>query len=248
MPMKLPIAAIAASAIFAAAATCWGQAVSLLRVEVTDLKPAYELGHSINLRAVGAVPPSLHVRVFFDSIANLKRTRPDRDHCIPFFTTILWGTGHPGVIQLDPINTGTLYNRRGSKKGSIVTLVFEKGDDPEVGAFRLKPEAVYGPDGYFQYALEIHLVPSEAQADIDAQIETKIINQLRYNPPLPVALTEAQEQTSVPPRPPCFTVQHVRDNAAEHPDQGVALVATMEPAGCGDSPLSAPGSLTPAGF
>lgn len=248
MPMKLRIAAIFASALFAAAAICCGQSVSLLRVEVTDLKPAYELGHSINLRAVGEVPSSLHVRVFFDAIANLKRTRPDRDHCIPFYTTILWGTGHPGVIQLDPINTGTLYNRHGNRKPSTVTLVFEKGDDPEVGAFRLKPEAVYAPEGYFHYAIEIHLVPSATQADLNEQISNRVVNQLRDNPPPPVTLTLTSERTTVPPKPPCFTVQRVRDDAPALTDQGVALVATMEPVECGGFPITVRGEPAPTGF
>lgn len=248
--MKLSSCFLLPVALLAATAAGNGQVVSLLHVEVTDLQPVYEMGHAITFRPVGTPPRSLHVRVFFDSIAKLKRTRPDSDHCIPFYTTILWGTGHPGLIQLDPINTGALYNRgRASAQGSTVTLVFEAGDQAEVGAFRLKPEAVTAPDGYFRYAIEIRVAPSTTEATVEHQVTEAVVEGLRNEQPAITLAAEPQKVTN-PPKPPCYTVKRAPRDEAVDPDAvpGMTLVATMAPVGC-DAP-AIPGALpvNPAGF
>jgi hypothetical protein len=236
-----------AGLLFAAAGSA--QTISLLDVKVKDLQPQYELGRGIDLTPVSTPPDTLHVRVFYASIEQLKRTRPDRDHCIPFYTAILWGTGLPDVINLDAINNPNLVrrDRDGRWIAATVTLVFEGGDQPEPGAFRLKPEAL---DAYFRYAIEIHLAPSASQQRVEQQFSRAVEYGMRAAPPVVTPVMAAPAEVTEPPKPPCFSVNpHPDDEAGGKPlSPGVTLVATMAPTGCDQLPPLSPETTKPSGF
>jgi hypothetical protein len=246
--MKLRIAIALMVAGLGRAIICDGQTISLLDVKVTDLQPFYVAGQPIVLTPVKTPKNSLHVRVFFGSVEQLKRTRPDPDNCIPFYTTILWGVGHPGVIKLDPINTGDLLSHVPAERrnSATVTLVFEAGFHPEWGAFRLKPESV---EDYFRYAIEIHVNPSATPRNIENQIVKAVVNGVQNSNPVVTPVASSTE-ASFPEKLPCYDVNpHPLDKAAdEAEDAGELLVATVTQTGCAELPLAKPAPLKTSGF
>lgn len=246
--MKRAIAYVFLIAGLCAGPVCSGQTMSLLNVQVTDLHSSYEIGQPIILTPVRTPKDDLHVRVFFGPVERLKRTRADADHCIPFYTTILWGVGHPGMIKLDPINTGELPVRRQRDRRTLatVTLVFEAGDQAEPGAFRLKPESV---DAYFRYAIEIHLSPSSTQQNVEGQIANAVVIGMRNENPA-VTPIAAPQDTSTREKLPCYDVNpHPEDtDSGVTMDAGPMLVATATPIGCGQTPLVMPAGLSGSGL
>jgi hypothetical protein len=238
----------AASAVAVAAAVCSAQTVSLVEVKVTDLQPYYEADKAINLTPISSPPESLHARVFYDSVANLKRTRPGPDHCIRFYTALISGIGYPNVINLRAINDQRLVrpDRDGKIRPVTVTLVFETGTLPEVGAFGLKAQAL---NDYFAHAIEIHLVPSSNQASLEKQFEQGFMRGLQAPHP-PVTPSEAPVEATEPPSAACYEVNpHPANRAAEDgQNPGVALVATMKPMGCETPAISPSGKMKPSGL
>jgi hypothetical protein len=239
--MKMSVAYLLTTLVLGAA-TAKAQTISLLDVKVTDLRPMYEVGKSIKLTPVGRPPESLHVRVFFDSIERLKRTRPDRDHCIPFYTNILWGTGYPNEINLDAISNRSVV----SHGPTTVTLVFEAGTQPEPGAFRLKRESL---DAYFRYAIEINLAPSSDQQSVDRKVTEAVVNGIRESHPA-VFPTPASAPASTPPAPPCFDVNPHPTNSVTNESEGIGVtfVATVALTSCTEQPVAPSANSAPAGF
>jgi hypothetical protein len=233
----------------AIAASCGAQTVSLVEVQVTDLQPSYEAGKAIHLTPASAPPESLHARVFYDSVANLKRTRPGRDHCIRFYTTLISGIGYPNVINLKAINDQHLVRRGrdGMLQPVTVTLVFETGTLPEVGAFGLKDRIAV--DNYFLHAIEIHLIASSDMASMQQQFEQQFMQHLQQ-PQQPVTPVATDTKAEEPPSVPCFDVNPhpVNEAGAGSESPGVTLVATVVPVGCGAVPVDPPASPRPSGF
>lgn len=220
------------------------QTVHMLDVKVSDQKNTYRLGEKIIFTPLTPPPDSLHVRVFFDSIAHLKAYKPDRDKCVRYYTNILWGIGYPDSIRLDAIHD--LVRRGSHGRPATVTLVFEDMDNPEPGGFGLKPDSVAR---YFQHAVEIRIVPS----DTAETVEDKVVHQFMASARAPGAVSPtpaAPEHVTMPPPPPCFQVDSRPSTRTADADSSNSSVqeATMSQVACGDQPAVAPLNPTPSGM
>ncbi len=232
--------AIAASMSSGAAA----QTVHMLDVRVSNRQSTYQLGEKITLIPLTPPPGSLHVRVFFDSIAHLKAYKADRDKCVRYYTNILWGIGEPDSIHLDAINE---LVRRGSHGRPVtVTLVFEDMDNPEPGGFGLKPDSVAN---YFRHAFEIQIVPSDTAESVEDKVVQLFIEKAHTSSAVSPQPTPA-ESASMPPPPPCFKVDShpATHNADARETTAEAQEAKMLPATCGDQPSTGSENLKSPGL
>jgi hypothetical protein len=222
--------AIAASMSAGAAA----QTVHMLDVRVSNRQSTYRLGEKITLTPLTPPPDSLHVRVFFDSIAHLKAYKADRDKCVRYYTNILWGIGYPDSIHLDAIHD--LVRRGSHGKPVTVTLVFEDMDNPEPGGFGLKPDSVAN---YFRHAFEIQIVPSDTADSVEDKVVQRFIETAHASSAVSPVRAPA-ESVSTPPPPPCFRVDsHPASQSAGTGETTVqGQEARMSAVGCGDQPVT----------
>jgi len=231
----LGLVAIAGFMATAAAA----QTVHMLDVKVSNRQSTYRLGEKITLTPLTPPPDSLHVRVFFDSIAHLKAYKADRDRCVRYYTNILWGIGYPDSIHLDAIHE--LVRRGSHGKPVTVTLVFEDLDNPEPGGFGLKPDSVAS---YFQHAFEIKIVPSDTTETVEEKVAHEVVDQARTSSAVSPTLAP-EESVTMPPPPPCYKV----DLRAEAGGAGTqSMEASMSPVGCEDEPIARPVNLQSPGL
>jgi len=212
-------------------AGCGAQTISLLHVNLNDHNLVFNVDDAISLHPAGFFPENLRVRVFFASKAVLLKMRSDKDGCIPYFGKVFRGVALPSTIKIDPISSvGHVVSPR-------VTLVFESGSEPQSETFRLKSRAEV--EKYFKNAVEIQLnLPPEESGKGVATVPNQGWQGTG------VTLTPAP--TPAPPARPCFNVEAGPgglDTSHEF-DSGAAVVATMEPAGCGRLPAPE----RPAGF
>ena len=222
------------------------QRVSLVAVSVTDLRDFYPADKDIYLTPVSNPPESLHARMFYDSIANLKRYGPGPDHCIRYETNLITGIGRPNRIDLHRISDQKLVRRGpdGAMRPVTVTLVFETGVLPEVGRFGLVSRQAV--DQYFRHAIELHLVAAPEAPPAREQVAQQFMQGLKSQPTAVTPYQPARVGAEKPSPIPCFDVNPAMAKTSESMNSGVTLVATADPVGC--NAAGAVPAAKPAGF